>query len=294
MKTKEYLPHLISELFPRVSPAELAELVEDIAKNGLQNPITLFEGKILDGRHRYDACGIAEVAPRFSEYEGTDPLGFVLSGNLRRRHLTDSQRAMVAAKLENMQQGRPEIKPANVHVKRAEAAKTLDVSERSVANAKKILKQSPALSKQVENGKITVHAATEMLAEQKVKSTPKQELDKEGHPIPPKILALWNRAEEEGHTALQLVIKLRSMVKKAEESKDILFCELRTQENTALLTNLFGNIKLIVPHGVCTVCNGMVPEKCTLCHGRGFLSAYAYKMFGSDEVKAIRQKGKAA
>jgi len=57
----------------------------------------------------------------------------VVSLNLHRRHLTESQRAMIAAKLENMSQGRPE-KDANLHdlrISRTEAADLLQVSPRS-------------------------------------------------------------------------------------------------------------------------------------------------------------------
>jgi hypothetical protein len=67
--------------------AAFDELVADIMRNGLVSPITKHEDAILDGRNRYRACEQARVTPRFIAYEGDDPLGFVISLNLKRRHL---------------------------------------------------------------------------------------------------------------------------------------------------------------------------------------------------------------
>jgi len=44
----------------------------DIKENGLVEFIVLHEGKILDGRNRYNACNDAGVEPKFVEYEGED------------------------------------------------------------------------------------------------------------------------------------------------------------------------------------------------------------------------------
>src|SRR4051812_5366204 len=97
--------HPLADLFPVLEGDELAELVGDIRSNGLHSPITLYDGKILDGRNRYLACLEAGVSIETKPYIGDDPLGFVLSANLHRRHLNESQRAMVAAKLADMPQG---------------------------------------------------------------------------------------------------------------------------------------------------------------------------------------------
>jgi hypothetical protein len=78
----------------------LQELAEDIKKNGLINPIWLTKtGEILDGKLRLLACEMAGIEPRFVIYEGNDPVGFTISQNALRRHMTKAQLAFVLAQL---------------------------------------------------------------------------------------------------------------------------------------------------------------------------------------------------
>jgi ParB-like chromosome segregation protein Spo0J len=125
----------------------------------LREPVILFEGKILDGRHRYEACRDAKVECDFKPYAGHDPLGFAISLNLRRRHLTSSQRAMLAGKLANLKQGQKKANTA-VAVSQQEAAKRLQVSIDSVQRAQKVHALGTAeLIQAVETGEITVSKA---------------------------------------------------------------------------------------------------------------------------------------
>ena len=98
--------HAVAELFPLLRGTAFDGLVADIRKNGLREPILVdADGRILDGRNRYRACREARVEPRFIEWQGEGPLAeLALSLNLRRRHLNESQRAMVAARLAKMLQ----------------------------------------------------------------------------------------------------------------------------------------------------------------------------------------------
>ncbi len=92
--------HSAAKIFPLMSGRDFDMLVEDIRQHGLREPITLLKGEVLDGRNRLRACEAADVEPRFIEWTGNGTaLEFVISKNLCRRHLSESQRAMIAARL---------------------------------------------------------------------------------------------------------------------------------------------------------------------------------------------------
>ena len=142
---------------------ELQSLADDIKENGLLIPISLYEGKILDGRNRYQACLLAKADPTFTEYTGDNPIKFVYSMNEKRRHQTTSQRAMAAAKIANLPDGVRKDRSANLPtltVTQPEAARELKVSERSVRSAKAVLDHgTPELIAAVERGRIPVSKA---------------------------------------------------------------------------------------------------------------------------------------
>lgn len=94
--TTIYDIHPLALLFPQMGEAEYQVLKDNIKKNGLTDPITLHEGMILDGRHRYQVCGELGIEPRFEDFGGESPVEFVYSRNLTRRHLDKSQRAAIA------------------------------------------------------------------------------------------------------------------------------------------------------------------------------------------------------
>ena len=130
--------HQYANLFPMMGGREFEEFQWDIRQNGVREPVILFEGKILDGRNRYKAATALGKEVRFEQYQGDDALAFAISLNLHRRHMTESQRAMVAAKLANLENGQ-RSSSANLQstpVSRADAASMLNVSERSVNTAK--------------------------------------------------------------------------------------------------------------------------------------------------------------
>lgn len=101
MTTPNGRVHPAAELFPMLDADELAELAADITAQGLLHPITLMpDGTLLDGRNRLAACKTAGVEPAFHVYSGTDPVGYVVGVNVRRRHLTDGQLGFLALEVE--------------------------------------------------------------------------------------------------------------------------------------------------------------------------------------------------
>src|SRR5215510_11156153 len=97
--------HPLANMFPLLEGEEFDALVTDIETSGLCEAIWLYEDQILDERNRYRACQVLGHKCATRPYTGDDPLSFVLSMNLRRQHLDESQRAMIAARLATMRQG---------------------------------------------------------------------------------------------------------------------------------------------------------------------------------------------
>jgi hypothetical protein len=164
---REYEFHPLADLFPLMSDEEIDALGEDMLKNAQREPIWLYEGMILDGRNRYKACLLKGIEPRFAEYRCPDPLAFVTSANLHRRHLDESQRAMVAAKLANMRRGDNQHKTEG-RTSQAKAAELLDVSPRSVGRAREVIDHGvPDLVDAVERGEVPIAPAAEFAKQPK-------------------------------------------------------------------------------------------------------------------------------
>jgi ParB-like chromosome segregation protein Spo0J len=158
--------HPLANLFPLIDGAEFDQLVADIKANGLLETIVLYEGKILDGRNRYRACLKAGKAIATCEYENlaavvygaSDPLAFVLSKNMHRRHLTTDQRASIAAELATMKVGDNQHKAVEPlsndrpSISTAKAAELLNVSTASVSRAKERMRADPEAHEQAKAG----------------------------------------------------------------------------------------------------------------------------------------------
>jgi hypothetical protein len=164
--------HELSTVFSSFEDTEeFVQLVKSIREDGLNHPILLWQGKIVDGRHRHKACLEAGVEPQYEYIPDSMSLSQVMdrvvAENILRRHLTTGQRAMIAAALANMTVGGngsnqySDSKAINLSDSKttAEAAKSLNVGEATVRHAKEVRRDAPDLAEKVARGEMSLHAA---------------------------------------------------------------------------------------------------------------------------------------
>ncbi len=201
---------------------EFRSLLKDIRKNGLIEPIWIYQGRIVDGRHRYKACVRAGITPVFREWDGNGSLvAFVMSLNLHRRNLTASQRATIAVKAKKSLEAeikedlrkrqseggkkagkfRPQdesqvftifgkdLKPERNAQK--EAAKLANVSKGYVADAEKVKEVSPETFERLGSGELSISQAKRELGLSKPKpSSPPIENHPPAPPVPQPAVSL--------------------------------------------------------------------------------------------------------
>lgn len=188
MKIAGYEVHPAAGDFPLLEGDEFKDFVASIKTQGLLHPITRLKRVLLDGRNRLRACEAAGVKPVFDEYGG-DPSeeaieSWIIETNLRRRHLSETQRAMAAerglareaerAKGRLVEAGRKAGRGRKGKAKlpypiedsgqaRDKVAKRYRVSGRAVQDAKKVREHGvPDLVKACERNDIAVSAAAKV------------------------------------------------------------------------------------------------------------------------------------
>jgi ParB-like chromosome segregation protein Spo0J len=196
--------HPIANVWPMLDDEKLDELAEDIRQHGQLQPIWTFDGMILDGRNRFEACRRAEIKPIIMEYKGDEPTAFAVSLNDRRRHMGKSALAAVAAELEpffaedakrRQRESGGDKKSASaksVMAKlpepidekpsgpaRKEAAKSVGVGERYVQDAKKVKAEAPEVFERLKAGKITLQDAKREVAKKPTDEWRKDERDRQ-------------------------------------------------------------------------------------------------------------------
>lgn len=163
--------HKYASIFPMIEGVAFEELKKDIMENGLQQTIITYNGKILDGRNRYKACKELGIEPNFEEYKGDKPLEFVISLNLKRRHLNEGQKAVISLDIlpmfqEEAKKRQATHKEGDVYLTplmeeaKGESAeqvgKILGVGKSYIYEAKKIKESNPELLEVIRRGEKTL------------------------------------------------------------------------------------------------------------------------------------------
>ena len=162
--------HEIADLFPLIEGDEFQLLCGDIKKEGLNHPVILLDDEILDGRNRYRACVEIGIEPTYEHYKGDDPLAFVLSENLHRRHLTASQRAALAAEVANMtkqdtlKQNTDDQNWSTDKMSNEDASDLFQVAKGYVIEAKAIKRDAPERFEELKKGEKTIQQIKRELA----------------------------------------------------------------------------------------------------------------------------------
>lgn len=132
----------------------------------------MFEGSAIDGWHRYCACTQMGVAAIVKDFDGdADPVAFVLSRNLHRRHLSASQRAMAVASCASwMPEGRPKNHAPGAEFPGGQVPKTIadlahdaGVGQRTMERAARVEKNAaPEVAQAVAQGSLSVERAADI------------------------------------------------------------------------------------------------------------------------------------
>ena len=72
----------------------------------------------------------------------------------------------------------------------------------------------------------------------------------------------------------------------------MLFAEVQFSSALSQAEQLWTDLKTARPFAVCPTCQGQVPDKCTLCRGRGLISEFRWNTCVTREDKGFRFKAK--
>lgn len=120
---------------------------------------------------------------------------------------------------------------------------------------------------------------------------PRQVLDATGWPIPTQLIPLWQRAGEV-QELLTVLSRVKGVLRSAQENRDMLFAEVNYSSALSQLDQAWYDIKTAKPFAVCPTCQGQLPDKCTLCKGRGLISEHRWNTCVTREDKEFREKAK--
>ena len=166
-----YSIHPLCLQWPELNNEDYARLKADIAEHGLISPITLYQGSVVDGRHRLRACGELGIEPIFRELdEGQSPQSFVLRANLLTRTLSSSQKVWYEHKIGRWRDRTNGTLP--LFESDREAARKLarryglsTATAKKALTARKYVHAYPLLDRLVDRGKVTPSDITDSFRE---------------------------------------------------------------------------------------------------------------------------------
>lgn len=276
--TPQLTPHPIADCFPMMDAQEFTDLLADVKTRGIIDPIVTYEGKILDGRNRYKAAISTGSHAPTEEYEGDDPVGYVVAKNLRRRNLTAAQRAMVAEKLANLGRGEKKsnasIEAFDESVTQEEAARKMGTSRASVQRARKVRENAtPEVVAAVESGEMSLHAAEQTIDAPEV--------------VGRVTLDLLAQAKADASELRKLASQVSAIKKRLVELAGTpIGVFLHKQRIEEFAGNLYRQIDGATPYALCPYHDTGLGEGCTACNGAGWVNRVKYSQAPEELKKA--------
>lgn len=187
----DYKVHALCMAVPEMGDDEYKDLVVDMKENGFRatDPIAVKEGWIIDGRHRFLAAADAAVEPLFVELEEPwEQIPAFVASRSKRRNLTAGQRAAAASAMATRETGAAAHRDKNENFHTctiAQACKVWNISNKYIADFRKIETLNELLAKEVRCGNKTLNAAlTEAKKQYEHKATPEDNFKPEPEPEP--------------------------------------------------------------------------------------------------------------
>lgn len=161
-----YQQHQLSAAFPAMDAEDFQALKDSIENIGVQNPIALLDGMVIDGWHRYTAATELGMDCPVVELGDVDPVDFVRAQNKARRHLPLSAWALIEVSL---RQWKPSHRPdkgelsSPLLASNQEMADAVGVTKRTIQQAKTVHSSAaPEVVEAVKRGEIGLTKAAKI------------------------------------------------------------------------------------------------------------------------------------
>ena len=283
-------PHPYSQFLPSSHHDDYGNLVASLRKTRrLRYSIIVYQNQILDGNQRLRACKEAKVEARHIEFKGTDEeaLDLVWDLNFARRHMSASEKAAAVAKATlAFEQGQRTDLSASGRVT-DKLARKAGVSRSTVYDAKKVLRDGTKEEKKsLESGTAKAKPLASKIRDREKLEANGQVVDDMGYLVPKTALAYWNR-KPEAKNVLGQISAARGQVKKLLED-DPMWAGVSLNGVIADLSSAFNRFAAAVPAYVCPYCDGVKPDDCRCCKGKGVISKYFWNLV-PEELRNARE-----